>query len=72
MNCPNNDNACECREHKIAVLINAALLAAVLLDEIKDRLDSICYADSASSIVERIYAACEVLQPDLAAEEIPA
>lgn len=54
---------------KVAVLIKAALDAAVLLDDIKDRLESNCVADAAARIAERIHTAVEALQPPV---EIPA
>jgi hypothetical protein len=69
MSCLTHHHACDCREHQIAVLIKAAQDAAVLLDDLKDRLDSICDVDSAISIIERIYTECGVLQHT--AEEIP-
>ena len=56
-------HACDCREHKFAVLIKAALDAACELDAIKNiaPIDEE-ERERISQIVERIYAACEEVQ----------
>lgn len=63
MNCPVHIQPCDCREHQIAVLIKAALDAAMELDYLKNEPSVTNDArESAMAIIDRLYAACEVLQ----------
>lgn len=62
MNCITHFHACDCREHKVAVLVKAALDAAVELDETKNN-PSIDQEQKERNlqVVERVYAACNEL-----------
>ena len=62
MSCTSHHHACDCREQKIATLTMAALEAVVELDWIKN-LSAVSPEgrEKISSIVERVYAACEAL-----------
>lgn len=56
--CTTHFNACDCREHKVAVLIKASLDAAVELDWIKNvRGVTTEQRESCKHLIERIYAA---------------
>lgn len=61
-------HACDCREHRIAVLNKAALDAATELDSLsghfREHIDAHDY-DRIKSIVARVYDASEQLQPML-------
>lgn len=61
-NCTSHHHACDCREHKVAVLVKAALDAAVELDETKNN-PSIApeQRERNSQTLERVYAACNEL-----------
>lgn len=68
------------REHKIAVLIKAALDAAVHLDDMKNGVVGVSKSpdddqqrqDRSGQVVERVYAACEVLGVDIGKHEVAA
>jgi len=78
--CGTCHHACDCREHKFAVLIKAALDAAVHLDDMKNGVVGVSKSpdedqqrqDKSSQIVERVYAACEVLGVDIEKHEVAA
>jgi len=54
--------ACDCREHRLAVLNKAALDAATALDWMKNTQGlAVVVVEEAAAIVERIYAAAEAL-----------
>ena len=59
--CITHFHACDCREHKLAVLINDALDAAFLLDNLKETGLNAEQIESAKQVVERCYTACEDL-----------
>lgn len=78
--CGTCHHACDCREHKFAVLIKAALDAAVHLDDVKNGVvgvskspdDDQTRRDRSGQVVERVYAACEALGVDLGKHEVAA
>lgn len=67
--CVSHHNACDCREHKVAVLIKAALDGAAALDDLREAAFGDPHAapidaetnDRLQQIVDRAYAACEEL-----------
>jgi len=75
LQCTRHYAACDCREHKIAVLAKAASDAAFELDEVK-LLANICADEKARllAVVERVNAACDalgvVLFADVQADDI--
>lgn len=60
--CTSHHHACACREHRVAVLVKAALDASCELDELKND-SAILSEDRAklAQLVERIEVACEAL-----------
>lgn len=60
--CTSHHHGCECREHKVAVLVKAALDVAVELDETKNNpsIDPE-QRERNLQVVERVYAACNAL-----------
>lgn len=78
--CGTCHHACDCREHKFAVLIKAALDVAVHLDEVMNGIigvskspdDDQIRQDRDGQAVERVYAACEALGVDLGKHEVAA
>lgn len=70
--CITHHHACDCREHKVAVLIKAAQDAAVELDELKNTALNSEEIDRAEPIVARLYSACEALGADLEKHEVAA
>lgn len=78
--CGTCHHACDCREHKFAVLIKAALDAAVHLDDMKNCIvigstsanDDRQRKDRSGQVVERVHAACEALGVDLGKHEVAA
>lgn len=62
MTCTTHHHACDCREHKIAVLLKAAMDAAVELDWTKNNpaIDADT-RDRNQQTVERVQAACDAL-----------
>lgn len=72
-NCTSHHHACDCREHKVAVLVKAALDAAVELDETKNNpsIDPE-QRERNSQTLERVYAACNALGVVIGAgDEVP-
>ena len=68
MSCTTNHPACDCCEHKTAVLIKAALDARSMLFTLSSAADGYTNAEEKArvlSIRERISAACENLQAGL-------
>lgn len=59
--------ACDCREHKVAVLIKAALDAASDLDVAKNLYSAPEDKERAQSFVERTYTAVEALGVEIGA-----
>lgn len=67
--CTTHHHACDCREHKVSVLIKAALDAASELDSLKSDAAQDPHAapiaiherDRLQSVVDRVYDACEQL-----------
>lgn len=78
--CISHHHACDCREHKVAVLVKAALDAAVQLDDTKHCVVGVSKSpdedqrrqEKSSRIVERVYSACEALGVDIGAPEVAA
>lgn len=66
MSCITHHHACDCREHKTAVLIKAALDARSMLFFLGAAADGFTNAEEKArvlSIRERLEVACEDLQP---------
>lgn len=62
MTCLSHHHACDCREHRLAVLMKAASDAAFELDEVKLKADiGQEERDRLQAIVERVQSACETL-----------
>lgn len=71
--CGSCHHSCDCREHRVAVLVKVALDLACEVDSLK-AISRIApeEKDRIQGIVERTYTACEDLGAEIGASEVPA